>query len=68
MDTAAFSSAALYDITDKEVLYSFDACERVEPASMTKLMTAMIVLDKVKIHIFTFIGKLLKLISKKAQF
>lgn len=46
MDTAAFSSAALYDITDKEVLYSFDACERVEPASLTKLMTALIVLEK----------------------
>ncbi len=35
-------AAALFDLTDREVLYSKDAFEKLYPASITKVMTALI--------------------------
>ena len=45
IDTGDFTAAALYCIDDREVLYSYDACKRIEPASLTKLMTALLVAE-----------------------
>ena len=35
-------AGALFDLTDREVLYSKDAFEKLYPASITKVMTALI--------------------------
>ncbi|MCR5012565.1 MAG: serine hydrolase [Lachnospiraceae bacterium] len=42
----AVFSAAIYNEDDAEVLYSLNAVERTSPASLTKLMTALIVFEK----------------------
>lgn len=39
---ATSEAAALFDISDKEVLYSKNAFERLYPASITKVMTALV--------------------------
>lgn len=51
-DTSAISyeaikSAGVYDINSREVLYSYNANERVNPASLTKVMTALLTLEYV---------------------
>ena len=42
----AVFSAAIYNEDDAEVLYSLNAVERTSPASLTKLMTALIIFEK----------------------
>lgn len=42
----AVFSAAVYNEDDAEVLYSLNATERTSPASLTKLMTALIIFEK----------------------
>lgn len=44
-DPTGLKAVALYDITDKKVLYSYKACERLYPASLTKVMTSLVVLN-----------------------
>lgn len=39
---ATSEAAALFDLDDREVLYSKDAFERMYPASITKIMTALV--------------------------
>lgn len=39
------NSAALFDVSNEQVLYSYSAHERVYPASITKIMTALLALE-----------------------
>lgn len=41
------NSACVYDLSSKDVLFSYNANERTNPASLTKVMTALITLDYV---------------------
>lgn len=45
VDMSQATSAVLFDINDKEVLYSKNAHERLYPASLTKVMTALVALE-----------------------
>ena len=45
VDMAEAEAAALFDINDREVLYSKNAHERLYPASLTKVMTALVALQ-----------------------
>lgn len=38
-------AAALFDVSDREVLYSKDAFEKMYPASITKVMTALVAIE-----------------------
>ena len=38
-------AAAMYDVNDKKVLYSYNANNKVNPASITKIMTALLVIE-----------------------
>ena len=38
-------AAALFDLSEKKVLYSYSAHERIYPASVTKIMTALLALE-----------------------
>ena len=40
--TYEYDSAALFDLADKEVIYSRNAFQKLYPASLTKIMTALI--------------------------
>ena len=42
-------SAAVYDINSLNVLYSYNATTRVNPASITKIMTALIILENMNL-------------------
>ena len=42
-------SAAVYDINSLSVLYSYNATTRVNPASITKIMTALIILENMNL-------------------
>lgn len=44
IDLAGAEAAALFDLNGKEVLYSKNAHERLHPASLTKVMTALVAL------------------------
>jgi len=39
-------AAAVYDVTSNQVLYSYNANIKINPASVTKIMTALIVLER----------------------
>ncbi|MBR1470956.1 MAG: D-alanyl-D-alanine carboxypeptidase [Lachnospiraceae bacterium] len=45
IDTGSLKAACVYDIDATEVLYSYQAFERLSPASLTKVMTALLVLE-----------------------
>lgn len=45
IDLAGAEAAALFDLNGKEVLYSKNAHERLHPASLTKVMTALVALE-----------------------
>lgn len=45
MDTGAIYSAGVYDINNKNVLYSYQGNVHVNPASLTKIMTAILTLQ-----------------------
>lgn len=49
-------AAAAYNLASKEVLYSYKANERVNPASLTKIMTAIIVLENCNLDDTVTIG------------
>lgn len=44
VDMKEATSAALFDLNDKEVIYAKNAHERLQPASLTKIMTAYVAL------------------------
>lgn len=44
-DDTNVNSAALFDVSNKQVLYSYSAHDRVYPASITKIMTALLALE-----------------------
>lgn len=44
VDMASAEAAALFDVNDREVIYSKNAHERLYPASLTKVMTALVAL------------------------
>lgn len=43
---ATSQAAALFDVSGREVLYSKDAFEKMYPASITKVMTALLAIEK----------------------
>lgn len=43
---ATSQAAALFDVSDREVLYSKDAFETMYPASITKVMTALVAIEQ----------------------
>ena len=45
-DFATSEAAALFDISDREVLYSKEAFEKLYPASVTKVMTALVAIKE----------------------
>ena len=44
-NTGSLKSACVYDIDDKKVLYSYNANEHLDPASLTKLMTVLLTFE-----------------------
>lgn len=44
VDMTQASAAVLFDVNNREVLYSKNAHERLYPASLTKVMTALVAL------------------------
>ena len=46
VDMTQASAAVLFDVNNREVLYSKNAHERLYPASLTKVMTALVALKK----------------------
>ena len=45
IDTETLKAACVYDIDGCEVVYSYQANERLNPASLTKVLTALLVLE-----------------------
>ena len=45
IDTETLKAACVYDIDGCEVVYSYQANERLSPASLTKVLTALLVLE-----------------------
>lgn len=43
---ATATAAALFDVSDRKVLYSKDAFEKMYPASITKVMTALVAIEE----------------------
>ncbi len=50
------NAACIYDINQEEVLYSYQANERLNPASLTKIMTALIVMENCNMEDVVLIG------------
>lgn len=50
------NAACIYDINQEEVLYSYQANERLNPASLTKIMTALIVMENCSMDDVVLIG------------
>lgn len=46
VNDALFESGALFDVTSHETIYSSNAHERLYPASLTKVLTALIAIEK----------------------
>ncbi len=44
-NTGSLKSACVYDVDDKKVLYSYNANEHLDPASLTKLMTVLLTFE-----------------------
>lgn len=45
VEDTSVNAAALFDLSNKQVLYSYASHERVYPASITKIMTALLALE-----------------------
>lgn len=45
VDDTEVNAAALYDVSNQKVLYSYSAHEQIYPASVTKIMTALLALE-----------------------
>lgn len=49
-------AACIYDINQQEVLYSYQANERLNPASLTKIMTALLVMENCNMEDVVLVG------------
>jgi len=56
VDYSGLYAAGIYDLNDKEVLYSYQANEHINPASLTKIMTALVVFDNCNLDDIVTIG------------
>lgn len=45
IDMNSVLGAGIYDVNSKQVLYSYNATRRLNPASITKIMTALVVIE-----------------------
>jgi len=45
IDTVNLYSAGVFDVNDREVLYAYSVNNQVNPASLTKIMTALLVME-----------------------
>ncbi|MCR4585063.1 MAG: serine hydrolase [Lachnospiraceae bacterium] len=45
VDTSELKAACVYNVSERKVVYSYKANDRLYPASLTKIMTALIVLE-----------------------
>lgn len=52
----ALNAACIYDLNHEEVLYSYQANERLNPASLTKIMTALLVIENCSMEDVVLIG------------
>lgn len=50
------NAACIYDLNQEEVLYSYQANERLNPASLTKIMTALLVIENCNMEDVVLIG------------
>lgn len=50
------NAACIYDLNQEEVLYSYQANERLNPASLTKIMTALLVIENCSMEDVVLIG------------
>ncbi|MDE6713769.1 MAG: serine hydrolase [Lachnospiraceae bacterium] len=50
------NAACIYDINQQEVLYSYQANERLNPASLTKVMTALLVMENCNMDDVVLVG------------
>lgn len=50
------NAACIFDINHEEVLYSYQANERLNPASLTKIMTALLVMENCSMDDVVLIG------------
>lgn len=49
-------AAGVFDLSGKEVLYSYNVNQRVNPASLTKIMTALVVLENANLDDIVTVG------------
>lgn len=56
VQTAELNAACIYDVNQREVLYSYQANSRLNPASLTKVMTALLVLENCELSSVVTIG------------
>lgn len=50
------NAACIYDLNQEKVLYSYHANERLNPASLTKIMTALLVMENCNLEDVVLIG------------
>ncbi|MDE6687248.1 MAG: hypothetical protein K2K17_08030, partial [Lachnospiraceae bacterium] len=50
------NAACIYDINQQEVLYSYQANDRLNPASLTKIMTALLVMENCNMEDVVLVG------------
>ena len=48
IDTSDLKAACVYNVSDRKVVYSYKANDRIFPASLTKIMTVLIVMENCK--------------------
>lgn len=56
IDPNGIYAAGVYDLNNKEVKYSYNATVKLNPASLTKVMTALIILEKCELTDMVTIG------------
>ncbi len=56
IDPTIINAAGVYALDDVSVLYSYQANERVNPASLTKLMTALLVFENCNLNDMVTVG------------
>ena len=67
VDMTQASAAVLFDVNNKEVLYSKNAYERLYPASLTKVMTALVALKNASLDTILTATNSVKITESGAQ-
>jgi serine-type D-Ala-D-Ala carboxypeptidase (penicillin-binding protein 5/6) len=67
VDASLSEAAALFDVNSHEVLYANNATERLYPASLTKVLTALIALEKGKLDDVITVSKNAEIKESGAQ-